>query len=501
MRARIHNPVLSKAFCGVAMLLLLLLVASQALRHIAIYERDFDELITMQNVGWTGDGDYSWFDVVDSLLRNSPNQSPFYYLLLNSWGHFVGTALATGRVLSVFFHLLAICLMYRFCSEFFAREAGLCAAAILASNAFYNFYVAQLRFYPLTILLIILAYWAYLRLLMDPRPPMRRGYLALFILFYALLNTYALSAWFFASIAIYHLLFVRKDKRWLQIGGVGLAAFLLYSPWILSLFSTPQAFVVPHVAPPGGKEALWTVLGLMTNNVKYLLLPSALGLLLLARKQLALVMPFTIPALIFLLLVFMSAELAFSIIRLSVRYYLPGFVLIVAFAASGLYGLFAFRRWVGLLAIFWVIAGLAYQQDESLYYTVHIRARVSNVLPWSQVGAIVADQGDADMAVLWFSDTHVASNLVGHYFDNNGAVFHHVATLPALDSSLPALSAGEQVVLLVVDQSYAQAGDLPKIERVVESGQFARCSAVELPRQVLVQIYRPDAADCVSTSQ
>ena len=58
-----------------------------------------------------------------SLVRNSANHTPLYFLLLNLWGHIAGTKWL-GRVLTIFFGLLSLAMTYRLVRDFVAPIAG-----------------------------------------------------------------------------------------------------------------------------------------------------------------------------------------------------------------------------------------------------------------------------------------------------------------------------------------------------------------------------------------
>ena len=130
-----------------------------------------DEFISMYNVGWIVGGPYSPVDALQSLAANSPDHTPLYFLLLNIWGHLVGADIATGRLLSVFAGMLSAAMIYRLTRDLASPMAGVIAATVLASNAFYNFYMLYLRMYPLLLLNTAIVCWLYLRMLRRGRSP------------------------------------------------------------------------------------------------------------------------------------------------------------------------------------------------------------------------------------------------------------------------------------------------------------------------------------------
>ena len=96
---------------------------------------------------------YSPGEVLASLQRNSANHTPLYFLLLNLWGRLVGAEVALARLPGVFCGLLSLAVVYRLTRDFVAPLAGWLALVIMASNAFYNFYLPHARMYTLLTLL------------------------------------------------------------------------------------------------------------------------------------------------------------------------------------------------------------------------------------------------------------------------------------------------------------------------------------------------------------
>ena len=144
--------------------MILLFVAGLAFGEIDRFGHSLDAFLSMFNAGWLFDRDYSFTDVVNSLQRNSPQQGPAYYLLLNVWGRLAGQSLASGRILSIFLSLLTFCATYRLARDHIAPVAGFVAIVLLASNAFFAHYISYVRMYSLLMLLVALALWLYLRM-------------------------------------------------------------------------------------------------------------------------------------------------------------------------------------------------------------------------------------------------------------------------------------------------------------------------------------------------
>ena len=106
----------------------LLIVAALGLTSINLYAPSPDEFYSMYNSGWLVNGPFTTLDVIRSLYNNSPNQTPAYFIALSLWGQVTSYNLATGRVLTVFFGLLSLAIVYRLARDFVAPIAGIFCA-------------------------------------------------------------------------------------------------------------------------------------------------------------------------------------------------------------------------------------------------------------------------------------------------------------------------------------------------------------------------------------
>ena len=70
-----------------------------------------------------------------------------------------------GRTLTIFAGLLSLAITYRLARDIVAPIAGLFAIILLASNAFYNYFYAHARMYPLLMLASAIVIWLYLRII------------------------------------------------------------------------------------------------------------------------------------------------------------------------------------------------------------------------------------------------------------------------------------------------------------------------------------------------
>ncbi len=199
-----------------------------------------DELHSIQDAGGDPAIPLTLEGVWHRVSVRNPWHSPGYFLILHVWGGLTGWQPATLRALSLLFGLLAIACTYRLGQDMASARVGLFAALVLASSAFFVHYLYELRVYTLMALLALIAVWIYLRLVNSPRPPSRWLWLALFATVVGLFYSHYLATVPLLGIAIYHLLFVPKNRRWWQVVGVGLAGGALFLPWVPYLLTGVQ---------------------------------------------------------------------------------------------------------------------------------------------------------------------------------------------------------------------------------------------------------------------
>ena len=187
--------------------------------------------------GWVADPAYSPSDVLTAIYSKAPNQGPLYFLLLNQWGYLVGHDIALARVLTIFFGLMALAMVYRLGRDAVSSATGGFAMIILASNAFYSFFYSHVRYYTFVVLLSTIVIWLYWRIAVEERPRKRRDYAALTCACAALVSTHAFGFLLYIVCALYHLFFVRKNRHWLAVVVAALLAIIIASPFIYVLLT------------------------------------------------------------------------------------------------------------------------------------------------------------------------------------------------------------------------------------------------------------------------
>ena len=410
----------------VVALLVLLAVAALSMRQINLYPPTADEFYSMFNSGWLVNSPYSPLDVIESLHNFSPNHTPGYFVLLSIWGNLVSYDLAVGRVLGVFYGLLSIAVTYRLARDFVAPAAAIIAILILASNAFSNFYIAHVRMYMLLLLMAGVGLWLYLRLTEKVSVIKRSDYLAMGLAVFFFLSVHAFGAVFLLTLAIYHLLFVPRGRRWLALVITGAAASLCAAPWYVSVATRGISHSLSDWSAESSSswDTLSTWLTLLTNGEPLLLALSIAGLALAVRNRRRLPRSIVLLVIIQTLLVGVLNVNGQYIATTNLRYLLPGFLLYALLMSAGLYYLYSARRLLGILAALWLIAGISFQAATAWKPYIAGRSHAFRDPPWQVIEGMAANRQPRPLVIKYQTSSgllefgvRIPYTQKQHYFD------------------------------------------------------------------------------------
>lgn len=154
-----------------------------------------------------------------------------YYILLGGWQSLVGSSPFAVRAFSLGFGLLAIAMTYRLGADWFTPRVGVAAAAMVASSAFFLNFMHEARAYTLVALMASLVMYSYWWLTTVTRPRFRH-YAALTAALAGLAYSHYVALSLAVVILIFHIVFLRRGRRWWNSLGSMIAAALLYVPWL-----------------------------------------------------------------------------------------------------------------------------------------------------------------------------------------------------------------------------------------------------------------------------
>ncbi len=197
-------------------LLPLLLSAVLAVPLLDVDAFNGDEPASLLAAGMVRSGPWSMEEVLTAVARRSPEQALGWPLLLSVWGPLVGWSEVAVRALSLFFGMLTLAWVYRTGRDLLTPRAGLFAALVLSASVFFLAYMIHARAFTLIALCSTLCIWSYWRIVLNPQPTGMGAPAGLLLGSVGLLYSHYFSALFLPALGLFHLVFVPKNRRWLQ---------------------------------------------------------------------------------------------------------------------------------------------------------------------------------------------------------------------------------------------------------------------------------------------
>ena len=198
---------------------------------------DVDEAATIIGAGGRHLGPYSIFKAVEVSVSRWPGQALGHVLAYVIWGRIPGWSELAIRALPWFMGVLSLAWIYRTGRELFNARVAFIATLLLSTSVVFLVYMHVARSYGPAILFATVALWGYWRVALAPRPADTGGRLALLLGATGLLYAHYLCALLLPALGLFHLLFVRRDRRWWQPLILLCLAFLLATPNLTDLLA------------------------------------------------------------------------------------------------------------------------------------------------------------------------------------------------------------------------------------------------------------------------
>ena len=467
-----------------------------------------DELYAITNMGGF-DGPYSPAEVVNSVAENFPDHVPLFFLLGAGWANFVGWTQFALRLLPVFAGVLMIAWTYRLASDMFDRFAGLAAASLLATSAYMVLYIHDFRMYSLFLTLAIVHLWLYWKLMERKSIDGRPTFVAFVLSAVALIYTHFFSIIFFTGLGAYHLLILRKSRRWWQtLLGWAIAAtlFLPYLPVLIA--GVQRAADKPNVTSRAASapELLSTFLWLLTNGAPWLLVLLALLVAIgFRRRRDHKAAKFTLIPLTMVILIIVANEWIGLIPLTRMRYFLIVWIPMFLIIAYGLSALPSRRAVTTLIMLMWCLSGFQFYRSEEIMNHVGsmVFTRLYPPLPdyvWHLTGKLRSE----DYLLGFSKSSHVNKVLtlgksVADYYTQeqlgiNGAFIRRGAYGEWLEGEIRQWMGNQPYLLFAFDPQ-----DLPnsyqRVREVIES-KYLQCEVVVEEPQLFVQRYVNSRLGC-----
>ena len=481
----------------------LLIVALLSLRQIDLYPPTPDEFFSMFNSGWLVNQPYSPFEIVQSLYTNSPTHTPAYFFILSAWGNITAFDVALGRTLGIFFGLLSLAVTYRLSREFVAPEAGLFAVVMLASNAFYNFFIPHVRMYGLFLFMTGVVLWLYLQIVYRLKNVGPRHYAAFGVSAYMYLNIHAFGVVFMLALGLYHVFMVPKNRNWWRVTVAGCTAALLLSPYAYILLSRGMERYVSNWgdASVGAGDALVAWLFVMTNGQPFLLLLLLSSLIYCAWRKYCRFWPPVMLIIFYLIAVATLATITELVTANGMRHLLPGIMPLSLAAAFGLMVLYSVHRWLALLVILWVIAGIWFQGAADWTALIAGRKLSFEFPPWQVVSRQAAQTDSKPVVIVHGISSHelewesyINYSQRNYYFDDAGIRLDYTNDLHALELDLRYSAITLSDIWIV---SGSEDAEVPEdVATILEELGYSLCSIEALGDRALIHKHSWPVLDC-----
>ncbi|MCY4017858.1 MAG: glycosyltransferase family 39 protein [Chloroflexi bacterium] len=327
-----------------------------------------DELRTLSHIfGRSVNTPQSIHETVKKVAANSEQHGPLYFILLNVWSRVAGSDLFVLRLLSTYFALLSLAAIYRLARIPRLRHQALAALFIVSLNALFLFYSRELRMYTLLPFLVVWIVWCYWRLLETTERVNCWTWLSLALSCALILYLHYFGIFILAALAMYHLLFVRKNRRWIHITLALIGGGLLFLPWLPTVLKGLEGFSNKSFSGMNAFESLVS-LGNVYSNDFWILPLGALIIVAWYRKLLGKPQRFLlILTFLAIAILLLANEIKPILIPKRLRYMLL-LAPLLGSALSIAWNFLPRRAPVQfLLAAVWILSFLTYSQNENSY--------------------------------------------------------------------------------------------------------------------------------------
>ena len=184
------------------------------------------------------------------------------------------------------------------------------------------------------------------------------------------------------------------------------------------------------------------------------------------------------------------------------RYHLVGMLPFTLTVTAGLYGLYLFRRWLGLLVLLWVIAGAVFQQmnDWSKYVDWEYAHKESPLQVVSRL-ALQAEQqpiiiGYRYRSILLEWPGHINYTRRSHYFDLRDIVLEVFHDIERIENNVRYKTITESSIWVFYQISKVDAAEAAEIESIMDNLNHQLCDTIEIGIDTVIRQYAWKTLDC-----
>ena len=293
----------------------ILLVMLAIGRHLDTWALISDEGSTQLIAGAYRFGPRSLVETLVFLEEYAPGQTWGWSLLMNIWGRITGWSVPGVRALSWLIGALTLALVYRAGRDMYNHRIGFVAFLLLATSAFFVSFMRVAREFTLVAMFTTVALYCYWRIALHSSPAGRKITAGLLLGGAGLLYSHFFAALLLPALTLFHLFFVRKDRRWWRVALI----LVLIALSALPQLQTLQQGVNWNLERFAGKNLNLSALGVLLQLLHYF---SNSLFFITARQSVSGTVPGTVVLLLYVLLVLLSFRRMLRLDKVSATWYL-----------------------------------------------------------------------------------------------------------------------------------------------------------------------------------
>lgn len=306
-------------------------------------------------------------EILESIVRLSPQHAPLYFITLKFWYETFGRDPGIIRLMSILWATLTVAMIYRLGVTLGHGQAGLYASMFAVSSWAFMYYSHEIRQYAFLLFVSSTVIWIYWQVINRKRTVPLSYWFGLFLTSALSIYIHYFGILTLIGIGIYHIVFVKKDRRWVTVTGVELLAGLTFLPWLSIMVRGAQTMPDLSERSLAPLDVLYQILFFHSNGLWFILL-GLLLIVLLRFRHLLDAQKFAVVVLMSMIAsIFVIHQLRPILFEGRLRYiivFLP-MIAVVAGIGFSLLGRFQQGAFVILLVLFG--AGVIFTQSDVLY--------------------------------------------------------------------------------------------------------------------------------------
>lgn len=400
-----------------------------------------DELTTIGHIGGLDDpaGTMSLIDTVNSLTTHSTQHPPLFFLMENIWSKIFGYDYRVLRVLALLWGMLALAMVYRLAKDLGGQHVALITIALMATSVMFVFYLHEIRQYTSLIFWNALVWLMYHRLHRRKSEPRFYELIITGVAVSAAAYTHVPSIFLLLVIGIYHVLFVKKNKRWWKISFafiIGGATFLPYVPVsftglnvILDEYAVNDAKVLYNNDLIGLVPVFWG-----NGHLIVFIALSAIGLYSVVTKRR------NSWYVLYFCLAFIGVVLAMNgyleFIK-RIRYVIISLIPFFILASMGFVALFRWQYITTGFLVIWIALGTWFQLQDDYLQNTGLDGALDHPEYYALMPALEENMSPDDILIMTVNDYEAIQpskqgkkSIEQYYFDGSGFTFIRLNSFP-----------------------------------------------------------------------